>query len=131
MTAQDWIFLGLLLVAAALILHAAVVQKELRAAVKAVHEKPVTATAHIDIASHLRRIAIATEAFNGNDKLVAEREHVAGQLEQFVIAFDEVTRAEFPADEALRPDIIIGQDRGVQLMKDLLREKVAEATSTS
>ena len=129
MTGQDWIFLGLLVVAFALIVHAAIVRREAKAAIKAVHEKPVTSPVHEDIAAQLKRIAIATEAVNGNDKLVAEREHVAGQLEQFVIAFDEVSRAEFPADEGLRPDVIIGQDRGVQLVQDLLREKIAEATS--
>ena len=126
-----WLVLALLAVAAAVLILAGIVQQGLRAALKAVHDKPVTSPVHQDMVAQLRRIAIATEAFNGNDKLVAEREHVAGQLEQFVIAFDEVTRAEFPADEALRPDVVIGQDRGVQLMKDLLREKVAEATSSS
>lgn len=122
------LLIGAAVIAAALVLLAVTVRAAASRIVTAMHEKPVTATPHIDIAHNTASIATALEGIRRSDKTVTELEGVSEKQEKLLLGIHEVLNARFTSDEALRPDVVVGQERGVAQVKDMLYAKLSEAT---
>jgi hypothetical protein len=130
-TAETAVVLGLVVLVAlviALLLLAHVVKRAAAELVRAYNTKGLTGSAHTDAAHHLGEIAKSLDGIHRRDLTLQQRDEIAEKQEKLVLAVQEVLQAKFTHDPALRPDVIEGQDRGVKLVKDLLYDKLEDAT---